>query len=84
MGCLLKKRKTISCLFISIQKSCQKTDSIFFPNDWLFLWCPCSFSDDSLFFWRWCQNVLAHNSFLLSPVQAGNIGIYDVTEEQDE
>ncbi len=47
MGCLLKKRKPS---LVSISKCCQKTDSIFFLNDWLFLWCPCSFSDDFFFF----------------------------------
>lgn len=62
MGCLLKKRKP-SLVSISIQKSCQKTDSVFFLNDWLFLWCPCSFSDDFFIFFLWCQHVLADNSF---------------------
>jgi hypothetical protein len=36
MGCLLKKRKP-SLVSISTQKSCQKTDSVFFLNDCLFL-----------------------------------------------
>jgi hypothetical protein len=67
-GLFAKEEETISCLYIYTEH-CQKTDSVFFLNDLTFpLMSGCS-----------CWQL-----FLLSPVQAGNIGIYDVTEEQDE